>query len=277
MRKLAFQYPNLISSYLLVVCLPIFSLFAQSNRPEPVFGFYQGGYYLTYLQGETNYTGGSLIQTEKNYQNGLQAQANLGVTPVKMIGTFPFPNGIPLTKDKVQAGDTLKVSMEYGLTDHIGFFISYSVVSIKSQGSNQIALADPKNPNGYTTYIEAVPIGHKIYRDRNYGMGLNYHFLSRNRFDPFVGLELSVLNFESKYRNGQQNNLFYPTDTHPGTGIGGRVTFGTNYFITPEFGLSIEVYGSRKILKSNAFSSESINLAGFQFGFIFNLEAMGKN
>lgn len=39
---------------------------------------------------------------------------------------------------------------------------------------------------------------------------------------------------------------------------------------------SLEVFGARKILKSTAFSSESINHAGFQFGFIFNMDAIGK-
>lgn len=276
MRNFDFRFPIFRFTYLLVVCFPIFSLFAQVHKPEPVFGFYQGGFYMTVIGGETAYTGGSLIQREKDYQSGLRSQANLGVLPVKMLGTLPFPQSFPLPSDKVQAGNTRKVAMEYGITDHIGFFISYSTLSIESQGTNQLAFIDRTNPNGYSTYIEAVPLSNTLYKDRNYGMGINYHFLSKNRFDPFIGLEVSILNFDTKYRTGQLNNLYYPTYTHPGTGFGGRVAFGTNYFITPEFGFSIEVYGARKMLKSNAFSSESINHAGFQFGFIFNMEAIGK-
>ncbi|TGM06261.1 hypothetical protein [Leptospira jelokensis] len=260
----------------LVICIPYVNVNAQVIKPEPVFGFYKGGFYMSIIGGETAYTGGSLIQREKDYQNGLRTQASLGVMPVRLIGTVPFPQNFPLPTDKVQAGNTRRISMEYGLTDNLGFFISYNTISIESQGTNQLAVLDRNQPNGYITYIEAVPLSATLYKDRSYGIGLNYHFLSKNRFDPYMGLEVSILNFDTKYRSGQLNNLYYPTYTHPGTGIGGRVAFGTNYFITPEFGIAIEIYGSRKILKSNAFASESINHAGFQFGFIFNFEAIGK-
>lgn len=275
MRKVTNLKSPFLSTFIFLFYLPWIGLSSQTQRPEPVYGFYKSGFYILVMGGETAYTGGSLIQREQSYQNGLQQQADLSILPVRMLGVLPFPQSFPLPSDKLQAGNTRRVSMEYGLTDHIGFFISYSTLSIESQGTNQLAYPDRNSPNGYTNYIEAVPLNNTLYKDRNYGLGLTYHFLSKNRFDPFVGLEVSILNFDAKYRTGQ-NNLYYPTYTHPGTGIGGRIAFGMNYFVTPEFGFSLELYGSRKMLKTNAFSSESINHAGFQFGFIFNMEAMGK-
>lgn len=262
--------------FIILFFCPFLAVDSQTQRPEPVYGFYKGGFYMSVLGGETAYIGGSLVQREQAYQNGLRTQANLGIMPVRMLGVLPFPQNFPLPNDKIQAGNTRRVSMEYGLTEHLGFFISYSTMSVVAQGNNQLAFPDRNSPNGYTNYVEAVPITNTLYKDRNYGLGLNYHFLSRNKFDPFVGLEVSILNFDAKYRTGQVNNLYYPTYTHPGTGIGGRVALGMNYYITPEFGFSLEVFGARKILKSNAFSSESINHAGFQFGFIFNMDAIGK-
>lgn len=270
------HFNRFVTIICLAICIPYSNVRAQVQKPEPSYGFYKGVFYFSMIGGETSYAGGSLIQREKDYQNGLRSQAILGILPVRMVGTVPFPQSFPLPTDKIQSGNTRRVSMEYGLTDNLGFFISYNTIAIESQGTNQLAVIDRNQPNGYTTYIEAIPLSATLYKDRSYGLGLNYHFLSKNRFDPYVGLEVSVLNFDTKYRSGQLNNLYYPTYTHPGTGYGGRVAFGTNYFITPEFGIAIEIYGSRKILKSNAFESESINHAGFQFGFIFNFESMGR-
>ncbi|TGL45275.1 hypothetical protein EHQ49_06910 [Leptospira perdikensis] len=276
MRKVFKHSSQVTSIFVIFFCLLSTTIFSQTQKPEAVYGFYKGGFYMSTLGGETAYIGGSLIQREQAYQNGLRTQATLGVMPVRMIGVLPFPQNFPLPNDKVQAGNTRRATMEYGLTEHIGLFISYSTMSVVAQGNNQLAYPDRNSPNGYTNYVEAVPLTNTLYKDRNYGLGLNYHFLSRNKFDPFIGLEVSILNFDAKYRTGQLNNLYYPTYTHPGTGIGGRVALGMNYYVTPEFGFSLELFGSRKILKSNAFSSEAINHAGFQFGFIFNLDAIGK-
>lgn len=256
--------------------LPIFSQ-TPTPRAEYPIGFYQGGFYLNLQGGETVYTGGSLQKRETSLQNAMKTQTQFGLLPVRLLGTQAVPSVIPIPEGKVEPGKTGRVFFEYGLTDHLGIFLSYATNSVKGERSDQFIFADRNNPTGFSPFLEYTQNKYTLYKDRVYGLGLNYHFLTKNKFDPYIGLELGLVNFNASYRSTGYTNLYLQSLMASGMGISGRAALGINYYLTPEFGFSFELHGMKRMLKSNSFSSESFDQVGFQFGVIFNLDNVSKD
>lgn len=248
----------------------------SNQNKETFYGFYQGGFYLQLAGGDTIYTGGSLENREKSYQNSLKSQADFGVLPKKLLGSVNVPNGIPLPESKFYTGKTERVAFEYGLTDHIGITASLSSNTVNGKRLNQFIYSDRTNPNGFSPYLEAAPTSYQFYEDKIYALGLNYHLLTKNRFDPYFGIEFGLINFNTSYRSYNNNSLFLYSSMVPGTGYSGRISSGINYHVTPEFGFTFEVHGIKRMLRSDVFRSETFDQVGFQFGVIFNLDNMGK-
>ncbi|MCW7504724.1 hypothetical protein [Leptospira paudalimensis] len=256
--------------------LPIFSQ-TPTPRAEYPIGFYQGGFYLNLQGGETVYTGGSLQKRETSLQNAMKTQTQYGLLPVRLLATQTVPSVIPLPEGKVEPGKTGRVFFEYGLTDHLGIFLSYATNSVKGERSDQFISIDRSNPTGFSPFLEYSQNKYTLYKDRVYGLGLNYHFLTKNKFDPYVGLELGLVNFNASYRSMGYTNLYLQSLMASGMGVSGRAALGINYYLTPEFGFSFELHGMKRMLKSNSFSSESFEQVGFQFGVIFNLDNVSKD
>ncbi|TGL87924.1 hypothetical protein EHQ68_00755 [Leptospira congkakensis] len=254
----------------------VFSQTTPAPKREIYSGFYKGGFYLQLAGGDIIFTGGSLLKRETSLQNSLKTQADWGVLPKRFIGGINVPNGIPLPESKIYTGRTERVVVEYGITDHIGFTASLSNNTVNGKRLNQFISADRTNPNGYSPYLEVLPTSYTFYEDKIYGLGLNYHILSKSKFDPYVGIELGLVNFRTSYRSYTNNSNFLYSSMVSGIGYSGRLASGFNYHITPEFGLMLEVYGMKRMLKSSAFPSESFDQVGFQFGVLFNLDNIGQ-
>ncbi|PJZ44827.1 hypothetical protein [Leptospira brenneri] len=256
----------------------LFPVFSQTQTPkkEIFTGFYAGGFYLSLAGGDTVFTGGSLLKRESSLQNSLKTQADLGILPKKLIGGANVPNGIPLPESKFNTGSTQRVAFEYGLTNHIGLTASLSSNAVNGKRLNQFIYPDRTNPNGYSPYLEAIPTTYTFYEDKIYGLGVNYHILSKNKFDPYFGIELGLVNFRTSYRSYNNNSNFLYSSMVPGVGYSGRFAAGINYHITPEFGLTVEVHGIKRMLKASAFPSETFDQVGFQFGVLFNLDNMSQ-
>ncbi|EOQ96895.1 outer membrane protein beta-barrel domain protein [Leptospira wolbachii serovar Codice str. CDC] len=227
--------------------------------------------------GDTVYSGGSITKRETSLQNSLKSQSQVGILPTKLLGSVNIPPSLPIADGKIETGRTGRISFEYGVTDHLGISISYATTTVKGERLEQLIYVDRTNSAGYSPYLEATPTKYTLYSDKVYGLGLNYHFLSKNRFDPFVGLEVGFVNFNASYRTTGYSNLYLQNLTAPGTGVSGRASAGINYYLTPEFGFMIEIHGMKRMLKSNSFSSESFDQVGFQFGVIFNLDNISKD
>ncbi|TGM59420.1 outer membrane beta-barrel protein [Leptospira vanthielii] len=261
-----------------------FPVFSQtvSQTPTPIqkkeihFGFYEGRFSLQVTGGDTIYTGGSLTNRETSYQNSLKTQSDLGLIQKRLLATANVPNGLPLPESKFNTGRTERVTFEYGLTDHIGITASLSNNTVSGKRLNQFVLSDRTNPNGFSPYLEAVPTNYRFYEDKIYGLGINYHIFAKNRFDPYVGIELGLVNFNTSYRSYNNNSLFLYSSIVSGLGYSARIASGFNYHITPEFGFTVEIHGIKRKLKSDAFPSETFEQVGFQFGVIFNLDNMGN-
>lgn len=258
------------------VISPLYSQTPTHRLDYPI-GFYQGGFYLNLQGGETIYTGGSLQKREASLQNSIKTQTQLGIMPVRLLGSLNVPQVIPISDGKVEPGRTGRVFFEYGLTDHLGIFISYASNSVKGERSEQFIFSDRNSATGFTPYLEFAPTKYTLYKDKIYGLGLNYHFLTKNKFDPYIGLELGLVNFDASYRSMGYTNLYLQSLMAQGTGISGRAALGINYYLTPEFGFSFELHGLKRMLKSNQFSSENFDQVGFQFGVIFNLDNISKD
>lgn len=256
--------------------LPLLSQTPTPRLEYPI-GFYQGGFYLSLQGGDTVYTGGSISKRETSLQNSLKNQSQLGILPTKLLGSVNVPSSIPISDGKIQSGTTGRISFEYGVTDHLGILISYATTTVKGERLDQLIYVDRTNSTGYSPYLEAIPTKYTLYSDKVYGLGLNYHFLSKNRFDPFVGFEVGFVNFNASYRSAGYSNLYLQSLMVQGTGVSGRASAGVNYYLTPEFGFMFELHGMKRILKSNSFSSESFDQVGFQFGVIFNLDNVSKD
>ncbi|XDD47469.1 hypothetical protein AB3N60_05110 [Leptospira sp. WS39.C2] len=274
---------NFVSNWfilsILVILNGIFPIYSQTPTPRAEYptGFYEGGFYLNLQGGETVYTGGSLQKRESSLQNSMKTQTQFGLLPVRLLGTQVVPSVIPLPEGKVEPGRTGRVFFEYGLTNHLGIFLSYATNSVQGERSDQFIYADRNNPAGFSPYLEFIPTKYTLYKDRVYGLGLNYHFLTKNKFDPYIGLELGLVNFNASYRSMGYTNLYLQSLMAGGTGVSGRAALGINYYLTPEFGFSFELHGMKRMLKSNSFSSESFDQVGFQFGVIFNLDNISKD
>ncbi|TGL04571.1 outer membrane beta-barrel protein [Leptospira levettii] len=256
--------------------LPIYSQ-TPTRRAEYPIGFYQGGFYLNLQGGETVYTGGSLQKRETSLQNAMKTQTQFGLLPVRLLATQTVPSVFPIADGKVEPGKTGRVFFEYGLTDHLGIFLSYATNSVKGERSEQFIYADRNNPAGFSPFLEYTTNKYTLYKDRVYGLGLNYHFLTKNKFDPYIGFELGLVNFDASYRSMGYTNLYLQNLMTNGMGVSGRAALGINYYLTPEFGFSFELHGMKRMLKSNSFPSESFDQVGFQFGVIFNLDNVSKD
>lgn len=62
MKNTTKQLSLFVSIFLIAFCFPFFALHSQTQRPDPVYGFYKGGFYFITVGGETAYKGGSLLK-----------------------------------------------------------------------------------------------------------------------------------------------------------------------------------------------------------------------
>ncbi|TGK03263.1 hypothetical protein EHO58_12580 [Leptospira selangorensis] len=263
-------------SCLFLFLLPVF-LWSEPNpgQSEHPYGFYKGIFLLSGTTGNSFQTGGSLISREKEVQKNLKAESASGHTPLKLLGQDASPL-LGLPNSQFSTPVSYRLFFEYGVTDKIGLGFAASSFSMDVTNNREyidLSRLSPSQPN--PTYVEALPYTKRFYNDKMYSLAVSFHPLSRSRIDPFVNLEAGIVQYTTSSRNIHPSTAFEPA-TSTGTGYGVRAGAGVNFFLTPEFGLQLEVSGQKKWLKSDIIGNTSLESVQIQMGFLFNFENIAK-
>lgn len=262
--------------FLFLYFIPAF-LWAEPNpgQVEHPYGFYKGIFLLSGTAGTSFHTGGSLISREKEIQKNLRTETTSGQTPLKLLGQDTSPLlGLPNSQFSVPS--SYRLFFEYGVTDKVGVGFATSSFSMDVTNNREyldLSRLSPSYPN--PTYVEAMPNTAKFYKDVMYSLAVSFHPFSRSRIDPFVNLEGGIIQYTTSSRNIHPSAAFEP-NTFTGTGYGLRAGAGVNFFLTPEFGLQLEISGQKKWLKSDIIGNTNLESVQIQMGFLFNFENIAK-
>lgn len=263
-------------SYFFLFLLPVF-LWAEPNpgQSEHPYGFYKGIFLLSGTTGNSFHTGGSLISREKEIQKNLKTETASGQTPLRLLGQDATPL-LGLPNSQFSTPTSYRLFFEYGVTDKIGLGFAASSFSMDATNNREyldFPRLSPSHPN--PTYVEALPYTRRFYNDKMYSLAVSFHPLSRSRIDPFVNLEAGIVQYTTSSRNIHPSTAFEPV-TSTGTGYGVRAGAGVNFFLTPEFGLQLEISGQKKWLKSDIIGNTNLESVQIQMGFLFNFENIAK-
>ncbi|HNF23545.1 MAG TPA: outer membrane beta-barrel protein [Leptospiraceae bacterium] len=261
-----------------ITAMLFFSFSAVHSKEEHPYGFYKGVLLFSGTFGNPFAFGGDLTDREKDIQKNLSLRSSLGLTPQKLYGVSQLPSAIGLPDTNFKNINSVRGVLEYGISDSFGAGMSLSTLSMDSVNNRELPdyLKLSQNPNQLpSTYIDAFPRTAKFYSDQTYSGVLSYHFLSKNRFDPFVYGEAGLVIFESSARQLKQNYLF-ESENRRGTGFGAGAGAGMNIFLTPEFGFQVDISGRKKWLRSEHLGNSNLTTAQIQVGVVFNFENIAK-
>lgn len=262
--------------YLFLYFVPVF-LWAEPNpgKVEHPYGFYKGIVLLSGTVGNSSYTGGTLISREKEVQKNLKTEASSGQIPLRLLAQDASPL-LSLPNSQFSTPTNTRLFFEYGVTDKIGVGFSGSSFSMDVTNNREyldISRMSPSQPN--PTFLEAVPATSQFYNDIMYSLAVSFHPLSMSRVDPFLNLEAGLVQYTTSSRNIHPSGLFEPA-TSTGSGYGMRAGAGMNFFLTPEFGLQLEISGQKKWLRSDVIGNTTLESVQLQIGFLFNFENIAK-
>lgn len=273
----------------LVLTLSLSSLFAQqkdnptvpvadSTEPAPVEktpGFYAGTVYFSF-SGGIPFSEGSLIDQEKAYNRSMFARATINNLSVRFFN-YNLPGLVLPFRYKSEGGGS--ADFEYAFAEHFGAGISYSHFQIVGFQPESF----PDFPAGATALSAAresiilTQLPYNLYNGNTYLLHLSYHPISANRIDPYLSLRAGFVDFETFAHpnlNFDPFRFFSPQARGYGTAVGGAL--GTNIHWTQEIGFKLEVSYTREYLKSDLFSTRSLNLFRFGFGIIFNMNEIAE-
>ncbi|EMJ97870.1 hypothetical protein AB3N61_12055 [Leptospira sp. WS58.C1] len=262
--------------YLFLYFIPVF-LLAEPNpgQAEHPYGFYKGIFLLSGTTGNSFHTGGSIISREKEIQKNLKTETTSGQTPLRLLGQDVSPP-LGLPNSQFSTPTSFRFFFEYGVTDKIGLGFAASSFSMDATNNREyldLPRLSSSQPN--PTYVEAFPYTKRFYNDVMYSLVVSFHPVSRSRVDPFINLEAGLVQYSTSSRNIHPSSVFEPI-TSTGTGYGARAGAGVNFFLTPEFGLQLEISGQKKWLKSDIIGNTTLESVQIQMGFLFNFENIAK-
>ncbi|MBL0265326.1 MAG: hypothetical protein IPQ05_16045 [Leptospiraceae bacterium] len=268
----------------LILILAFFSTmtFAQDTQPsvnaappkKAVIGFQKGQFYLSASTGLLT-ASGSLIDTDRSYNDTLSTQSQLGLIENK---TQPF-----VTPFKYKPSGSNSGSLEYSLTDNIGVGVSMLQFSIHGNGQSRYQNYSNTGASGNSNYVRtkdqtlySVPGSYLMYSGTNMMLSGSYHFISKSVLDPYVHLKAGGGTFlSSSHRNlYDDDKYFLKTGDFSGLSKIVGIGAGVNFFILEEMGIKFELEHYRQYLSCTNFSSKTLDTTHVQIGLVFNLTTL---
>lgn len=225
-------------------------------------GFYQGGFFVSIVAGRSLAPGGSYIRHEKEYDHNLALQLQQG----QVANPMSSEGGLPSSFDaQYTPGYSGQVELEYGTFPHVGFGFTMTQFSIKAE--RQDVILSSRQP----ALVTPVPVATTLYRGTSATGLATYHFFEKSVFDPYVALRAGMVGFagEAHAANLPDSNRL-SNKVQNGLGAATGLGLGVNIHMTREFGIKAEAAYHKQYLKSDQFSSRTLDTVTAQVGIIVN-------
>ena len=234
--------------------------YAKLKNPP---GFYEGAFLVSFMGGTTLAPSGSYISHEKVYDQTIQNkiltdQVNQDLNP-SYKGYYFQPNHTP--------GIARQFDFEYGWKDKIGMGFTIMQNSLEAVRQDVI----PGVASYYKEYVDLVPRKRTIYRGNSMSFLATFHPLPKTFFDPYVAFRAGIVGFTGEAHSGIYPDRFaYSNKVN--NGIGGIVGLagGLNIYFGRYSGLKTEVAYYNEYLKSDEFSTRTLNSYQAMIGFFLN-------
>lgn len=225
-------------------------------------GFYQGGFFLSIMGGRSIAPGGSYIRHEKDYDRRLAMQVQQG----QIVNPVSAPADLPQTFDaQYTPGYSGQLDLEYGTFSHVGFGFTMTQFSIKADRQD-VMLSTRRPP-----IVTPVPVATTLYRGTTATGLAAFHFFEKTVFDPYLAMRAGMVGFSGEAHAGDMpdpNRL--GNRIQNGIGIATGLGLGVNIHMTREFGIKAEAEYHKQYLKSDQFSSRTLDTVTAQVGIVVN-------
>jgi hypothetical protein len=247
-------------------------------------GFQKGAFYFSASTGSILSATGSLIENDKDYNDTLSTQSQLGIIDSNKINNTqlpPFVIPFSMRASKVQNG-----SLEYGISNNFGISLSLMQFSLTGTGQNRFPAYQNSGTNQNAVYTRSpkdqtfayVPGRYTMYNGTNAIIALSYHFIPIFFLDPYLNIKLGGGGFTTSSHRGIFDDDKYFLRGNGFQGVSKLVGFGagTNIYIMDGFGVKLEIEHYKQYLNSENFSLHTLNTTQILFGFVFNVAELRR-
>ncbi len=263
-------------------------LLAQTPKANPDPGFYRGALLASFAAGMPIQTGGTLIDSEKEYNSALRSRAQAGMA---QFALFPVAgrtavnagsgNAAPVVNFESRMSGMAEVNLDYGLTDHIG--AGMTILSYSVDGRQQESFPIIGGESAFavdllgTETVMLAPRGYQLFKGTSVLGSLSWHILSRTKFDPYITVRAGVTRFSSNAHSGlNYQPLRFQERSITATGKTVGAGLGMNIFFRPTVGMRVELSGLNHQLNTDRFD-RTLRSTHLLFGFLLNVEAIERN
>jgi hypothetical protein len=229
-------------------------------------GYYQGVFLLSFMGGRSIAPSGSFIRHEKRYDRNIALLTQLGTYENPIRSNLPQNQHISGYFDsKYSPGYSGQIDLEYGTFPNFGFGFTLSQFSINATRQDVIPLS------GDPLKITPIPVDSVLYRGTSAMAMGTYHPLQKSVFDPYLVLRAGVVGFTGEAHSGELSN---PSQINKGIqnglGLATGAGAGMNIHLTRQFGIKVESFYNKQFLRSDSFSTRTLNIFTAQIGVVMN-------
>jgi len=230
-------------------------------RPRPR-GFSEGGLYISIIKGRTMSVSGSFIDHEKAYDAQVKNQIRSGFLQQPIL-----PGGETIYFDSQYIPrDSGQMDIEYGISNYFGTGLTAFQYTIGVQRQDIVPALSYSRP-----VLDPLPQERNLFQGSAVMALGTFHPLPGRILDPYLTLRGGFVGFTGeahagvtfdryRYSNKIQNGL--------GSAVGGGL--GLNVHLTSTTGIKMEAAYYREFLRSDIFSTRSLNSYHVQIGIFIN-------
>ncbi len=239
-------------------------------------GFYNG-VILMHVHGGNAYNAyGSLVNHDRNVDTSIRYQSLNDTSPLRFVNLPLSP--LFFMEPEYGNASSIFLDFEYGITDKVGFEISWAGTHMESTRQEQLPRVEgvaslTDIPQFYT---EFTPVTRDFYSESVMKVGLTYHPFYKFRLDPYLAIRGGGGASRVAYRsNNPVQNILRP-ESEGGTYLL-EAAAGLNLMLTREFGVKLELSNTQRNMKGEGYSSHTLNTTSFTAGIILNWDEIYRN
>lgn len=228
-------------------------------------GYYKGAFFISLIGGRSIAPTGTFIRHEKTYDKILSLQIRNGDYINPITSNLPNTSLPPNFDAQYTPGYTWQIELEYGTFSHFGFGFAINQFSIEAKRQD-IMMTGASPP-----IVSPVPLSTTLFNGTSAVGVATFHPIQKAVFDPYAVVRLGAVGFTGEaHPSTIPNPNRLSNSIENGLGLATGAGLGINIHISRAVGIKAEGFYHRQYLKSDQFSTRTLNTFTAQIGIILN-------